>query len=102
MYDTVTIRIPANLGSNGPQEFESFLFLQITEAKGGEVHVNMEDHKEEEFKRPKVHLTLDIGRFKHTAPDVYGFQMVESRLACKWNSKTCYRCLILFLAAILH
>ena len=26
----------------------------ITEAKGGEVHVNMEDHKEEEFKKPKV------------------------------------------------
>jgi UBX domain-containing protein 1 len=26
----------------------------INEAKGGEVHVNMEDHKEEEFKKPKV------------------------------------------------
>ena len=26
----------------------------IAEARGGEVHVNMEDHKEEEFKRPKV------------------------------------------------
>lgn len=26
----------------------------IAEARGGEVHVNMEDHKEEEFKKPKV------------------------------------------------
>lgn len=26
----------------------------INEAKGGEVHVNMEDHKEEEFKKPKA------------------------------------------------
>jgi hypothetical protein len=26
----------------------------ITEARGGEVHVNMEDHKEEEFQKPKV------------------------------------------------
>ncbi len=28
----------------------------ITEARGGEVHVNMEDHKEEEFQKPKVRL----------------------------------------------
>lgn len=26
----------------------------IAEAKGGEVHVNMEDHKEEEYKKPKA------------------------------------------------
>jgi hypothetical protein len=31
--------------------------FQITEARGGEVHVNMEDHKEEEFKKPKVSRT---------------------------------------------
>jgi UBX domain-containing protein 1 len=26
----------------------------ITDAKGGEVHVNMEDHKDEDYKKPKV------------------------------------------------
>ena len=77
MSNTGTIRIPANLGSNGPngirilriqnRDCKKLLFLQITEAKGGEVHVNMEDHKEEEFKRPKVHFTLYIGHFKHSA-----------------------------------
>jgi len=32
----------------------------INEAKGGEVHVNMEDHKEEEFKKPKVKSNGDM------------------------------------------
>lgn len=32
----------------------------INEAKGGEVHVNMEDHKEEEFKKPKVNSNGDM------------------------------------------
>lgn len=28
----------------------------VREARGGEVHVNMEDHKTEEYVKPKVHL----------------------------------------------
>ena len=49
MYDDPTNRefLMSVMSGRIPKEL-------ITEARGGEVNVNMEDHKEEEFKKPKV------------------------------------------------
>ena len=35
----------------------------VKEAKGGEVHVDMEDHRQEEFVKPKVKAKPFTGRF---------------------------------------
>ena len=35
----------------------------VKEAKGGEVHVDMEDHRQEEFVKPKVKAKPFAGRF---------------------------------------